>query len=176
VNTKGLFHIYTGDGKGKTTCALGLAIRAAGAGKKVAIVQLMKGRDCGELSSLGLIPGIEVLRLSRDMGFTKNADCSTIGEMRKENDENMKKAIERAERGDCDMLIIDEAFGAYSTDTVDRGLIDGIAEKKPAELELVMTGRNAPGHLVELADYVTEMKLIKHPFNEGVPARKGIEF
>jgi cob(I)alamin adenosyltransferase len=146
---KGLIHVYTGDGKGKTTAALGLALRAAGCGKRIVIVQFFKGRDSGELRSLESIPNVTVLRLEKD---------------------------ELAMAGACDMLIQDEIISAYDYHAVDRERLEKFLEHKPEVVELVLTGRDAPPKFLERADYVTEMRKRKHPFDQGITAREGIEF
>ena len=165
-------HIYTGDGKGKTTAAFGLALRAAGRGKEVVIVQFLKGRETGELLSLAAIPRISVYRNSKDYGFFPAAspDCRAL--MTTENNGNLKTALARP----WDLLVLDEAAAAYRLGAVDRPLIDGLVETLAAGKELVLTGRDPPEHWLSRADYVSDICCVKHPFEQGVPAREGIEF
>ena len=174
---KGLVHLYFGDGKGKTTAALGLALRACGCGKSVVIVQFLKDWKCGELDSLALIPGITVLRGKAQGGVF-------IHEMSDEeklatkciHDDNLKKAIEMQKSGQCDMMILDEVVDAYNLGVLDAGLFNGLLDNKPESLELVMTGHGPDASLLERADYVTELVKRKHPFDNGVAARRGVEF
>ena len=140
---KGLIHLYTGEGKGKTTAAMGLALRAAGAGKKVLILQFMKGRDTGELHSIAHIPAIRILRSEKDFGF--------FSSMSQVDKEALTKIHNR---------LLDEAVRQVSA----------------GEAELVCTGRDAADFIVDAADYITEMRCIRHPFEKGIPARRGVEF
>lgn len=172
----GLIHLYSGDGKGKTTAALGLALRFAGHNGKAIIVQLSKGRDTGELHSLAHIPEIEVLRCSRDYGFWKSMSEAERAACRMENDVNLTKAVKAAESGACGLLIIDEATSAYENGAVDRAVIDKLLSDKPRELELVLTGRNPTKAMLSAADYISEIRSVRHPYERGVDAREGIEF
>lgn len=172
----GLIHLYTGDGKGKTTAALGLALRFAGHGKKVLIIQLCKGRDSGELHSLEKLPDIKVLRNSRDFGFWQSMTDENKAALKAENDENLLNALRTAERGDCDLLVLDEITSAYANGALDRELCEKIVAEKPEGLELVLTGRNAPEFMLQAADYISEIKCIRHPYEKGISAREGAEF
>lgn len=172
----GLIHIYTGDGKGKSTAAFGLALRAAGCGKQVLIVQFFKGRDCGELRSFALLPNVTVLRLDRAPGFFKYLDETARAEVRAQHDALLAEANRRMREGQCDLLILDEAISAYNHHALDRTVLDEMLHTKPEEMELVLTGRNAPETLTSAVHYVTEMKKLKHPYDSGIPAREGIEF
>ncbi|MGN0629426.1 MAG: cob(I)yrinic acid a,c-diamide adenosyltransferase [Oscillospiraceae bacterium] len=173
---KGLIHIYTGNGKGKTTASIGLAVRAAGCGRKVVFVQFFKGRDCGELHSFEKLPNITVLRQSSSHGFFKNMSDDEKEIVRKEHNKLLYTALDFVKNGECELLVLDEVISAYTHEMLDRAAVDALLLSKPEELELVLTGRNAPESFVESADYVTEMKKIKHPFDKGIPARKGVEF
>jgi cob(I)alamin adenosyltransferase len=167
-----MIHIYTGDGKGKTTAAMGLAIRAAGRGKKVVIVQFMKGRDTGEIHSLDRIPGITILRYEQNYGFFHNASEEKRLKMINANNSNLKEAMSIP----CDLLVLDEVFSAYSLEAVDRTMIDDLVLGKPDKYELVLTGRDPPQHIIDAADYVSEIRKVKHPYDLGVKAREGIEY
>lgn len=173
--TKGLIHIYCGDGKGKTTAALGLALRAAGSGMKVVILQFLKGRPVNELESLKLIPGITVFRNSKDFGFFNTMTDQDKADITKMHNENLKKALDMVEKETCGLLILDEIIPAYNHGLVDKGLIDNLVENKSEELELVLTGRDPAPLFLEKADYVSEIKKIKHPYDNNIGARKGIE-
>lgn len=172
----GLIHIYTGDGKGKSTAAFGLALRAAGCGRRVMIVQFFKGRDCGELHALRQLPQVTVLRLEQDPGFFKYMDEDTRQQVRARHDALLSTAAQAAREGRCELLILDEVISAYNTGALDRELLLELVRTKPEGLELVLTGRNAPEELTAAAHYVTEMRKIKHPYDSGIPAREGIEF
>lgn len=172
---KGLIHVYCGDGKGKTTASLGLAMRAAGSGMKVVILQFLKGRYVSELESIKLIPGITLIRNQKDFGFLWNMSEEEKAEMTALHNENLLKALELVKENQCDLLILDEIIAAYANEVVDKEIIDELVLHKKPELELVLTGRNPARIFLDSADYVTEMKKIKHPYDENIPARKGIE-
>jgi cob(I)alamin adenosyltransferase len=167
-----MIHIYTGDGKGKTTAAMGLAIRAAGRGKKVVIVQFMKGRDTGEIHIMDRIPEITVLRYEQNYGFFYNAGEDKRLKMITANNSNLKEALSIP----CDLLVLDEVFSAYALGAVDRTMIDDLVLGKPDKPELVLTGRDPPQHIIAAADYVSEIRKVKHPYDLGVKAREGIEY
>ncbi|MCD4774146.1 MAG: cob(I)yrinic acid a,c-diamide adenosyltransferase [Bacteroidales bacterium] len=169
---KGYIQIYTGNGKGKTTAAIGLAIRAAGHNKNCFIGQFMKGREYGELKTLQKIPQIEI----EQFGITK---CITKEEVSEEYKEKSKKALLKCESkmlsGKYEIIVLDEInvsvwFGLIN----EKDVLDLIA-KKPENVELILTGRYAPESIIEKADLVTEMKIIKHYYDKGVNARNGIE-
>lgn len=173
---KGLIHVYTGDGKGKTTAALGLALRAAGCGRTVLIIQFFKGRDSGELRSLAAIPNITVLRLKKDYGFFHMMNEESKTAVRKEHDALFTYALKQAQLGACDLLILDEVISAYHYDAIDGERLTHFLVHKPEKLEVILTGRNAPQVFLDCADYVTEMSKRKHPFDQGISAREGIEY
>jgi len=160
---KGLVQIYTGDGKGKTTAAFGLALRAAGQGNKVLIYQFLKpsSLDIGERFALQL--GAVRIR-------TEALD--TPWDMSKSFQD--EKAV--AQKRFYDVLILDEIVFCLSKDLAKLEDIKNIIDRRDPVVEIVMTGRGATRELIELADLVTEMKNIKHPFDDGLPARRGIEF
>jgi cob(I)alamin adenosyltransferase len=178
---KGLVIVYTGDGKGKTSAALGTAFRALGHGWKVLVVQFFKGDwpvTFGELESAKAHARLEVLQLGK--GFVGiMGDKKPLEEHRAAAAEAMRLAKERTRSGDYDLVVLDEVNVA-----VDPGgprlvdaeeLVDLIRSRAP-KTSLVLTGRNADPRVVALADLVTEMKEVKHPFTQGIPARKGIDF
>jgi ATP:corrinoid adenosyltransferase len=174
---RGLVHIYTGEGKGKTTAALGLGIRACGGDLKVAFVQFLKGVDTGELKTLqGLGEIFKVYRNSDTVKFIKDMNQQEMQTAQSGVDRLWQIAKNLGNQGQCDLLILDEIMAAISTGLLPLTDVVGWVREKPGALELVMTGRNAPAELVELADYVSEIKAVKHPYSRGVKARKGIEF
>lgn len=171
---KGLVHIYTGNGKGKTTSSLGLAMRALGHGAHVTVIQFMKGwKDYGELITASKLEGFEMIQTGRP-------DYVYKGKEQPEDYEEAERGIETALRvmssGKCDMLILDEINVALEYGLVTLDSVMELVKNKPFGMELVLTGRGAHRDLIELADLVTEMQEVKHPFKEGITARKGVEF
>ncbi|MBR1458316.1 MAG: cob(I)yrinic acid a,c-diamide adenosyltransferase [Oscillospiraceae bacterium] len=169
-----MLHIYCGDGKGKTTAALGLAVRAAGAGMRVHIVQLLKGSDTAELHALSYIPGITVTRLDRDYGFTFRMDAQTRQTVTELHNALLYEAYTRVKAGETDMLVLDEFCAAYEAGMVDPEFADLLVRNCTAEL--VLTGRRPAPQFVNAADYVSDIRAVKHPYDRGIAARKGIEF
>jgi len=173
----GLIHFYFGDGKGKTTAALGLALRASGCGKNVVIVQFLKDWNCGELSALELIPNISVFRgKSSGSVFVRDMTDEEKSETKSIHDNNLKSALDLQKRGLCDLLILDEALDAYQLGVLDAGLLEELLNSKPEQLELVITGHSPDPLLMERSDYITEMVKRKHPYDRGIAARRGIEY
>jgi cob(I)alamin adenosyltransferase len=170
---KGLIQVYTGDGKGKTTAALGLALRAAGRNMKVLIVQFMKKWDYGELHSIELIPNITLKTFG-----TK--DFVYKGKAKKVDYEKAQKAfsfaMEGIQSGNYDIVIFDELNMALYYELLDLKEVAEKLKRKPDEVEVVITGRRAPQEIIEIADLVTEMKEVKHPYQKGIEARRGIEY
>jgi len=172
---KGLIHLYCGEGKGKTTAAIGLAIRALGSGLRVVFVQFMKNQDTGELAVLNGLPGVTVLRGKAGNGFSFSMTDEEKEKTRLLHTEILREAIDLAAEGNCDMLILDEAADACARGLIDAGLLEQFVRNKPERLELVLTGRNPVEWMIGLADYVSEIRKIKHPYDRGIPARAGIE-
>lgn len=173
---KGLIHIYCGDGKGKTTAALGLALRAAGAGKRVLLVQLLKGNATSELDSLALIPNIKVIRPEKNFGFTFNMTDEQKAELTDIHNSLLANAFDAMTAGNFDMLIIDEFFGAYNKKLLNIDTADKVVFEKAEHCELVLTGRDPQEKFISAADYVSGIKCVKHPYLQGITARKGIEY
>ncbi len=163
--------VYTGDGKGKTTAALGLALRAFGGGEKVLILQFIKGAQIsGELEALKLLP-IEIRQCG--LGFTNQGEISA----HKSAAANaLKIAQDEIISGKWNLIILDEINYAVKFGLIGEAEMLNLLKICPANLDLVFTGRNATEKLIEAADLVTEMKLIKHPYQRGIQARRGIEF
>jgi cob(I)alamin adenosyltransferase len=172
---RGLIHLYYGEGKGKTTAAVGLTVRALGSGLRVVFVQFMKNRDTGELAVLNGLPGITVLRGKEGSGFSFSMTEEEKEKTRLLHTENLTEAIALAASGNCDMLILDEAAGAYARGLIDKDLLEEFVRNKPERLELILTGRDPAEWMIEQADYVSEIRKIKHPYDKGIPARAGIE-
>lgn len=177
MENKGLIHLYYGNGKGKTTAALGLALRASGCGKKVVILQFLKDMKSGELCQLALLPNTTVLRgKAPGHAFSFNMTDAEKAETRAIHDENLQKAITLVQAGECDLLVLDEVLDAYQLALLDEGLLRSLICDKPPALELVLTGHRPTDWVVTEADYVTEMVKIKHPYDRGIRARRGVEF
>jgi cob(I)alamin adenosyltransferase len=173
---QGLLHVYTGDGKGKTTAALGLMLRAYGRGLRTVLVQFLKGRDTGELRALENISDIIILRYERDFGFFAFASEQDKAEMININNGYLTEAYRLANEELCDLIVFDELCAAYNNGALDKSLADKVILNKPTGLEFVLTGRSAPQKFIDAADYVTEFVKRKHPYDSGIAAREGIEF
>ncbi len=172
----GLVHIYTGDGNGKTTAAFGLALRAAGRGCEVRIVQFLKGSETGEALAIEHVPHVRIERLSRNFGFSFAMDERTREEVRSQHTRMLADAIDAAHSGAIDLLVLDEVISAYNLGLVDTSLLDGFVSVKPCPVELVLTGRDPAPIMVENAEYVSDIHAVKHPYEQGIAARKGVEF
>jgi len=172
---KGLVHIYTGNGKGKTTAAVGLAIRSHGAGKRVLMAQFLKGCDSAEVDVLTKL-GIKVLRMCEVKKFTWQMTTDECTQLREACGVLLNKVVFEAKSGRWDLIVVDEAMGALASRGVSLAMLCHMIDDKPNELELVFTGRNAPRELIDRADYVSEIHAIKHPMDKGIKAREGIEF
>jgi len=169
---KSCVQVYTGNGKGKTTAAMGLAVRAAGQGLTVKIVQFMKGRDTGELASLGKL-GIELVRASESTKFFHIMKDNEKAALRHSACDVLRLIDTWLDK--ADLLILDEALGALTCGVLKLEELMHIMDARGGT-EVVLTGRNAPDEIVEKADLVTEMREVKHYMNSGVSARKGIEY
>lgn len=171
-----MLHIYCGDGKGKTTAALGLAVRAAGSGMKVFFFQFLKGAPTSELNSLSKIENITVRRCDKDYGFTFTMNDDDKAAITACHDEMLKQALSLAENGGADMIVLDEFNAAYECGLLDRRLAENLVLNHWERVELVLTGRNPNEKFVEAADYVSEILAVKHPYEKGADARAGIEY
>jgi cob(I)alamin adenosyltransferase len=177
---KGLVQIYTGDGKGKTTAAFGAALRAAGQGNKVLVFQFLKPEslDIGErfaIQSGAVRIRIETLDVPWDMSESVDDEKAVIKIQAEIS--NVLKAITRtAEKREYDMLILDEIVFCLSEGLAELEDVKNLIDKRDSAVEIILTGRGANAELIELADLVTEMKNIKHPFDKGRSARRGIEY
>jgi cob(I)alamin adenosyltransferase len=183
---QGLVQVYTGPGKGKTTAALGLAMRAAGHGLRVCFIQFMKGDwDLGERKAAArLSPELEIRHFAAPRwGDRSRADEGTPWWELPPSDEDKRQAQEGilfARRaltgGDYDLVVLDEVLGAVNLELISLDELMGLICAKPPGVELVLTGREAPERVIEAADLVTEMQAVKHPYQRGVKARRGIEY
>ncbi|MFT5873561.1 MAG: cob(I)alamin adenosyltransferase [Clostridium sp.] len=173
----GYVQIYTGNGKGKTTAAIGLAVRAAGNGYTVFMVQFLKGSNTGEIESAKkLAPFFNIFRFEKKRGFFWTLNAGEKIELKEDVQKAYKFCKEALREKKCDILIMDEVMGALSNNLISEEQLLELIDTKPDNIELILTGRNAPEVIINKANLVTEMKDIKHYFNEGVPSREGIEF
>ena len=176
---KGLVQIYTGRGKGKTTAAFGLALRAAGQNNKVLIYQFLKppSIDIGERFALKL-GAVRIRVESLDVSWDENSlnDKEKVAEAKSAIADVLKRVAETAQKRFYDVIILDEIVFCLSKNLARLEDISDIINSKDSRVEIVMTGRGASDELIEMADLVTEMKNIKHPFDKGIKARQGIEF
>ncbi len=169
---KGLIHVYTGDGKGKTTCAVGLSIRAKSRDYRVLFAQFMKTIKGGETELLAKL-SIEVQRFERVLSplFHPNADHARLRERAQEALEELKTRT-----NNFDLIVLDEFIHLINQELLTESEVRDFLENRPASLDVILTGRGAPPWLIEMADQVTEMRDIKHHAERGIKARKGIEY
>jgi cob(I)alamin adenosyltransferase len=177
MGTDGLVIVYTGNGKGKTTAALGMALRAVGYNHKICIIQFIKGSwPYGEMESVKrLQPEIELVIVGK--GFVGIIDDKSP---RVDHEKIAKEAIkiskEKIQSGNYNIVILDEVNYAVNLDLINVNEVLNLIKSKPENLNLVLTGNYAKKEIIDVADLVTEMKEIKHPFKSGIKAKKGIDF
>ncbi|WP_105616224.1 cob(I)yrinic acid a,c-diamide adenosyltransferase [Vallitalea okinawensis] len=174
---KGLIQVYCGKGKGKTTAAIGQGVRAVGHGYKVIMIQFLKGNPTGEMESLkNLEPHFKLFRFEKERDFFWNL----TDEEKKDLSEDIKNGLNFARKvldtRQCDVLILDEILGVIRNEIVPMDEVIDILDNKPAEIEVVLTGREVPEEIYQRANYVSTIEDTKHPFEEGIGARKGIEY
>ena len=166
-----MLHVYYGEGKGKTTAAAGLAIRALGHGQKVFFLQFLKSGTSGELA---------VLRQAGASVFSGKSGTKFVSQMteseKKETTRIHNGFLESAKNADWDLLVLDEACAAVSAVMIDEEMLRGIVLDNRDLKEIVITGRNPRPWMLEAADYITEMKYVRHPYELGILAREGVEF
>lgn len=173
----GCIQVYTGNGKGKTTAALGQGIRAYGNGLKVIMVQYLKSGYTGELNTINnLNQNFEIYRFEKERDFFWNLSEAEKEDLQKEINTATDFVEEVIKENKCDMLILDEIIGAMGNNLIDVDKLIKVLKSKPKSMEIILTGRNAPEWLIELADLVTEMKEIKHYYKKGINSRQGIEY
>lgn len=170
-----MIHLYYGNGKGKTTCAFGLSLRALGRGWRVVIAQFLKTGDSGERLSLGRLQGVNLLPVPEEMPFT----FAMREEERREAARGilvLLNALEEELAAGTDLAVLDECCSAVSTGLLPVERVIAFLDRWGKERELVLTGRDPAPQLLERADYVTEMRNIRHPFDNGELARLGVEW
>jgi len=171
---EGIVQVYTGNGKGKSTAAFGLALRAIGRGLKVYIIQFIKGGfDYGELYIVDKLPNLTLKAFGRGKFVTEKPPEKVDVQFA---EEALALAEKIVKSGEYDIVILDEVNVALNLKLIKTGRVVELIKAKPKHVELVLTGRYAPNEIIELADLVTEMHEVKHPYNKGFEARKGIEY
>jgi cob(I)alamin adenosyltransferase len=167
--------LFTGDGKGKTTAALGMALRASGHGMKVFILQFIKNDPTtGEVAACSNLPGVEIYQSG--LGFIPESSHPSFSKHCRKAEEGLKKAHEALESGEYSMVILDEVCTAVAHHLLDEKSVIETLKKRHEGIHVVMTGRSATPGLINIADTVTEMCLIKHSFAEDQGAQKGVEY
>jgi len=178
-SSQGFLIVYTGDGKGKTTAGLGMCVRAVGYGWKVCIIQFVKGSwKYGELEGIKrLAPEVELHVVGRGfVGIADDSDSSQFEEHCKAARKGLDLARRVIEAGDHELVILDELNVAIQLGLLTREEVEKVLERRTREQHLVITGRGAPDWLIEQADLVTEMREIKHPYQKGIKAQKGVDW
>ena len=175
MEQKGYIHIYCGDGKGKTTAAVGLTVRCAGYGEKVLFVQFLKGWDSGELHVLEKLPEVTLIRGDVSDKFVFQMDEAEKQAALQQYNDNLRAAAAEVQNG-YRLLVLDEIMAAWNCGLVDRALVIDLLEHRPIGLEIVMTGQNPPEELMVFADYISEVRKLRHPYDQGIQARRTIEF
>ncbi|OON92712.1 MAG: cob(I)yrinic acid a,c-diamide adenosyltransferase [Epulopiscium sp. Nele67-Bin001] len=175
--SKRLIHVYCGNGKGKSTAAIGLGIRAIGSGLNVIMIQFLKNDSTGEVKMLNTLePKFKVFHFEKPRGFVWTLDDEEKVELKKEIQTAMKFAKKVMDTGECDVLILDEILGVLENGFIDIEEMVEFLKNKNDNVEVVLTGRNVPDIIKDIAHYVSKIDEIKHPMNEGIEARRGIEF
>ena len=169
-----MIHLYTGDGKGKTTAAAGLAVRAAGNGMRVVFAQFMKGNDTGELHVLKELQQVRILRSEKNFGFYKQMSEADKQELREIHDRILDEIWDTVQNKSCGMIVLDEITYPVNWNLLSRDRLERILQA--ADAEIVLTGRDPAPFLEEAADYITQMRCIRHPYEKGVAARRGVEY
>lgn len=170
----GRIHIYYGDGKGKTTAAVGLAVRAAGSGLRVLVFQFLKDNTSNERKILEALPNVTCLPGREPVKFVSKMNSDERAEMRHYNNKALDEIVKFC--GPFDMLLLDEALCALNLQVLSEEKLISFIQHKPRGLEIVLTGHQITEKLLEIADYVTEVKKIKHQYDLGRTAREGIEY
>ena len=171
-----MIHVYYGDGKGKTTAAMGLALRMLAAGGRVVVVQFLKDGKSGEARVLAERLGVPVFACAPTGKFTWEMTNEELAAVRKTHDKNLAAALDEVEASGARLLVLDEALDALAMGLVDEAAIARALKRGAGELEVVLTGRNPSEDIASHADYLTEMVCKKHPFEQGVPSREGVEY
>lgn len=171
----GLIHIYCGDGKGKTTTGMGLCARAAGYGYRVLIYQFMKDNSTSERNVLKLSDNVTIIDGLPQEKFSFQMTPEEKAARREYYAQQLKFVTQKAADENYDLLFLDETIYTIRAGLLDESLVLDFLKNKPEQLEVILTGQNPSQALIDAADYVSEIRKVKHPFDQGIPARKGIE-
>lgn len=171
----GCVHIYCGNGKGKTTCGMGLCVRAAGYGYKVLIYQFMKDNTTSERTAMEKIPGITFVPGLKEEKFSFQMTLQEKEERKRFYEKKFREVTEKAEREEFDVLFLDEVIYTIRAGLFEEQILIDWLREKPEHLEVILTGQGPDEELIRCADYVSELKKIRHPFDRGLAARDGIE-
>lgn len=174
MSVQGMLHLYMGNGKGKTTAAVGLCVRASGQGMRVVFAQFLKGGMSGERKPLSEMANVTLIPVPKAMKFTRDMDSDELKECGRLTMQQFKDACGKA--ADADLLVLDELADAIDTGLADEKEVLDFIEHKPYKLEIVLTGHSPSLLLIKKADYVTNMVCVRHPFEKGLTARRGIEY
>lgn len=176
MQQQGLVHIYCGDGKGKTTAAIGLGVRACGSGIPVLLVQFLKDGNSSEISILHTLTGFSISPFLKDVTFTFHMTPEQKKEAAEFYTSVFQSTFEKVSHEPYGLLILDELINCVNAGLIEEALVVDAIKNRPSRLELVLTGRNPSPALLEVADYITEMKKVRHPYDNGLKARCGIEY
>ncbi len=176
MDRKGKIHIYMGEGKGKTTAAAGLILRCAGQGGRVLLMQFLKTGDSGELAAMEDLESVSVIPSPGYYGFTWEMSDQDKADAAQMYSQAMNSLIFQAQQGNFKLIVLDEIIAAVSGGILTDEQVLEWLEEMPDEPDIVLTGRYPSEALLAVGDYITEMRKIRHPFDQGLPARKGIEY
>lgn len=173
---QGRVHVYCGEGKGKTTCAMGLALRALGCGMEVTLIQFLKSEDSGERRALAQLPHAHLIPVPEQMKFSFSMNEEERQWAAARFAQMMDEAEAAAHGGTGQLVVLDEVCAAVNSGLLPLERVTRFLDCRPPETEVVLTGRNPSAELTRRADYITEMKKLAHPYDKGIPARRGIEY
>ncbi len=176
IESRGLLHVYYGNGAGKSTAALGLLLRACGHGEKAVLVQFLKSTFSGEIAALLHQPGVSILRGQCGEKFYFQMTEEEKRETRRIHNEHLFAVIQMIQRRECDVLVLDEVMDACMLSAVDEGLLSEILNHGGGRPEIIITGHQPVDWIMDQAEYITEMVSKKHPYDNGIKARRGIEY
>lgn len=175
MDEKGLVHIYCGEGKGKTTAAIGLLLRSAGRGRKAVLVQFLKSQETGEVIALEKLDQVKVLRSGKKLPFYHQMDLEQKNQSQNINAELLEQGFKEAKRIGADLLVLDEIVGALNYGLLDQDRFFRLMDERENKLEVVLTGRDPKDEVMKRADYISRIEKVRHPFDGGIAARDGIE-
>ncbi len=192
-----MIHLYSGEGKGKTSAAIGMAVRMSGAGKEIIFSQFMKGNESSELKVLEMLPQVSLLKVRESFGFYKDMTQEDKQRIKECHDKILKEILKRIQKhkekdgegtkqnGERDniislepdlLVVLDEITYPCNWNLVDEGLLKQLLVEIPESVELVMTGRNPKDYMIQASDYWSEIGMKKHPYQKNVMARRGVEY